>query len=65
MNKNNNNSCRVEKFRRAFPLGKIVTAVIAVLIIATIYLAGCTVKKVQTATEGYLPPVEQVEDISE
>lgn len=65
MNKNNNNSCRVGKFRRAFPLEKIVVAMIAVLIIATIYLAGCTVKKVQSATEGYLPPVEQVEDISE
>ena len=63
--KTKNNSCRVEKFRRAFPLGKIVIAVIAVLITATIYLAGCTVKKVQTAKEGYLPPVEQVEDISE
>lgn len=63
--KTKNNSCRVGKFRRAFPLGKIVVAMIAVLVIATIYLAGCTVKKVQSATEGYLPPVEQVEDISE
>ena len=57
-------SCRGGKFHRAFPIGRIIVAVVTIAVMATMYLAGCAVKKAQSAvSERYSASSVEAEEL--